>query len=178
MRSLIRKEILRPLRLDEAKEVIEQDEDEREEKLLAKSPDNEAVKKESKEELEEKDIKLPYGKEVIFDIHSVKKEIITVEKIKTFAGNLCDEIGMTRGIKAIVWGTDSDKDELKDPRADGLSAIQFLHSSSITIHAIDSLNRVFINIFSCKEFSTKKAKDFCSKTWGGEIVSEHVIIRK
>jgi S-adenosylmethionine/arginine decarboxylase-like enzyme len=166
-KSLIRNEIKRVLNIQEETE-----------EPLTKAPTKEDIKKEPKEELIKKDKKEVYGKELILDIHEVEKDKITVKNIKTFAEELCDEIGMTKGIKAIVWGTDSDKDELKDPRADGLSCIQFLHSSSIVVHGIDLLGCIFINIFSCKEFSTDKAKNFALKSWGGKIASEHVIIRK
>ena len=148
------------------------------EKPLIDSPSQEEIKTEPENELIQKDKLEEYGKGLVLDIHFVDKDKFTVKIIKSFVEDLCTEIGMTTGIKAIVWGTDSNKDEMKDPKAQGLSAIQFLHSSSIVCHAIDSVNRVFINIFSCKEFDTNKAKDFALKAWGGKIVSEHNMIRK
>jgi S-adenosylmethionine/arginine decarboxylase-like enzyme len=42
----------------------------------------------------------------------------------------------------------------------GNSALQFIQTSSITIHTDEHLNRVFIDIFSCKEFDKNKAKIF------------------
>ena len=132
---------------------------------------------ENKEELIEKDKQEDYGMELILDIHEVSKDKIHAKAVKQFCADLCDEIGMSKGPN-VIWGTDSDKDEYKDPKADGISCVQFLHSSSITLHAIDLLGKVFINIFSCKDFDAEKAENFALTDWGGEVVAKHNIIRK
>ena len=148
-------------------------------RLLCKQADadDDLVKSLTKEQLIEIDKHKDYGQELILDIHDVARGRIHAKGVKQFAADLCDEIGMSRG-PSFVWGTDSDKDEWKDPKADGISCVQFLHSSSITIHAIDLLNRVFINVFSCKSFDAEKAKAFAMKKFGGTLSGEHNIVRK
>ena len=148
-------------------------------KLLCKTADedDDLVKELTQKQLIEIDRHKDYGQELILDIHDVARGRVHAKGIKKFAADLCDEIGMSKG-PSFVWGTDSDKDEWKDPKADGISCVQFLHSSSITIHAIDLLNRVFINIFSCKSFDAEKAKAFTMEHFGGKISSEHNIVRK
>jgi S-adenosylmethionine/arginine decarboxylase-like enzyme len=47
----------------------------------------------------------------------------------------------------------------------GWSAMQFIKTSSITIHCDDPGNRAFIDVFSCKEYSPKKAAEFCEKSF-------------
>ena len=44
---------------------------------------------------------------------------------------------------------------------EGYSALQFIHTSSVTIHFDETANRAFIEIFSCKFFDPKKAELFC-----------------
>ncbi len=119
-------------------------------------------------ELKESD----YGQEAILDIHDVPKEFYHDKNIRQFAEKLCDEIGMTRG-PIYLWGDDKALGTMNDAKADGISVIQFLHSSSITIHAIDTLNKVFINVFSCKTFDGEVVKKFAEENIGGRIVSYH-----
>lgn len=45
----------------------------------------------------------------------------------------------------------------------GYSALQFIETSSITLHFDETENRAFIEIFSCKFFDPEKAKIFCHK---------------
>ena len=175
-KSLIRNEIKRVLNILEE---VEEDSECASEEVVLKEKDPKAsdIKKESKKELTEKDKNIPYGLEYVVDLHNVDKDKFKAEHVKKFAQDLCDEIGMKRG-PIRLWGTDSDMDDWKNPKASGISCTQFLYSSSITIHAIVDVQKVFINIFSCHEFDTNTAKKFIIKTWGDDISSEHKIVRK
>ena len=117
-----------------------------------------------------------YGQELILDIHGVPMNKYKGKHIKEFASKLCGEIGMISG-PIYVWGSDKSLGTMHNPKADGISCIQFLHSSSILIHAIDTLNRVFINIFSCERFDPDKAEKFALKYFEGEIKKRHNIVR-
>jgi S-adenosylmethionine/arginine decarboxylase-like enzyme len=44
-------------------------------------------------------------------------------------------------------------------------------TSSVTVHLDEIGNRAFIDIFSCKRFSAKKAKDFCKKFFRAKDMS-------
>lgn len=123
-----------------------------------------------------KDKKLPYGQELILDIHDIDQERVHVEFLKKFAADLCDEIGMQRG-PLYEWGSEEELAKYKNPKVDGISVCQFLYESSIVVHCIDELGKIFVNIFSCKKFDAEKAKAFCLKEWGGNIATEHNIIR-
>ena len=122
-----------------------------------------------------------YGQEAIFDIHNVSAEFFTKKTIRKFAEKLCDEISMRRGPN-YLWG--EDKEEHKNNKgegaikADGISCIQFLYSSSITMHCLDEISKVFINIFSCNKFDFDKAKKFIEDNINGNIVEQHNIVRK
>lgn len=43
---------------------------------------------------------------------------------------------------------------------EGYSAMQFIETSSITVHCDEPEKRVFIDIFSCKDFDSQKALNF------------------
>ena len=125
-----------------------------------------------------------YGQEAIFDINSVSPDFFKKKTIREFAEKLCDEIGMKRGPSYMshIWGEEKeDGIHTKGEgaiKADGLSCVQFLYSSSVTIHALDEIEKVFINIFSCKTFDFEKAKKFIKDNVDGTIVKEYNIIRK
>ena len=119
-----------------------------------------------------------YGQELILDVHGVDVSRIHSRSIKAYAKGLCNAIGMVKG-PIYTWGAEKELGEYPSkPKFDGISCVQFLHSSSITIHALDEIGKVFVNIFSCNNFSSEKAKKFTLEHFGGNIVSQHNIIRK
>ena len=120
-----------------------------------------------------------YGKELILDMHNVKNtKLFTRRGIKRFMIELCDIIDMKRE-DLHFW------DELYTPKKDrfteehliGTSAVQFITTSNITIHALDVMKRVYLNIFSCKPYSEKNAIAFCVKYFDGKLVAKHIINR-
>ena len=120
-----------------------------------------------------------YGKELIIDMHNVKNtKLFTRRNIKKFMIELCNLIDMKRE-DLHFW------DELYTPKKDrfteehliGTSAIQFITTSNVTIHTLDVMKRVYINIFTCKSFDEKKAVSFCKKWFKGKIVTQRLIER-
>lgn len=65
-----------------------------------------------------------------------------------------------------------------EPHLKGTSAIQFIKTSNITIHTLDLLDSVYLNIFSCKDFDINIAKQFSERWFNGKTVNSHVIERK
>lgn len=122
-----------------------------------------------------------YGQELILDIHDVPAEFFTKKNLREFAEKLCDEINMRRG-PFHIWGEEKQLDKAKKGegaiKADGLSCVQFLYTSSITVHALDEIQKVFVNVFSCNKFDSKKAIKFTEDHIGGKLVESHTITRK
>ncbi len=65
-----------------------------------------------------------------------------------------------------------------EPHLKGITAIQFIKTSNITIHTLDLLKSVYLNIFSCKDFDPEIVKQFTEEWFKGKIVNNHVIERK
>tara|TARA_B100000508_G_C11448382_1_gene272630 strand:- start:611 stop:994 length:384 start_codon:yes stop_codon:yes gene_type:complete len=119
-----------------------------------------------------------YGMEVVLDLHNCDPETFTREEIGQYFVELCDLIDMERA--DLHWWDDLDLPEEEhdtEPHLKGTSAIQFITTSNITIHTLDMLKAVYINLFSCKEFDPEVVKDFSTKWFKGEVVNEHVIDR-
>lgn len=60
---------------------------------------------------------------------------------------------------------------------EGYSAMQFIKTSSIAVHLDEIGNRAFIDIFSCKDFDAKKAKEFSKEFFGAKESTMTVLDR-
>ena len=120
-----------------------------------------------------------YGKELILDIHNCDSSTFTRRSIRDFFKELCTLIDMTR-CKLFWWddyGVPPEEQET-EPHMKGTSAIQFIKTSTITIHTLDLLQNAYVNIFSCKEFDVDAAQKFTKEWFKGEIVHSYVIERR
>lgn len=119
-----------------------------------------------------------YGKELIIDMERCDSSLFTREHITTFFIRLCDAIDMQR-CDLHFWDDLETPDDEKEtePHLVGTSAIQFIKTSNITIHTLDILKKVYLNIFSCKDFDEFKV--FCiALTFFKGRVSQHKIIER
>jgi len=120
-----------------------------------------------------------YGKELILDLHYCDVKRFNRKTLKIFFRDLCKLIDMKRC--ELFWWDDyglPKKDRQTEPHLKGTSAVQFIMTSNITIHTLDILKRVYLNIFSCKSFDTKKAAKFSEKFFRGRIINQKIINRK
>ena len=121
----------------------------------------------------------PYGKELILDLHNCDPKRFNRAMIRKFFRELCKLIDMQRC--ELFWWDDKGlpKEERQtEPHLKGTSAVQFIMTSNITIHTLDILKNVYLNIFSCKDFDANKAAEFSQKFLRGKIVNRVVIKRK
>lgn len=118
-----------------------------------------------------------YGKELILDLHEVKNiHLFNRKDLEKFMIELCDLIDMQRE-DLHFW------DELYTPEEEkhteehliGTSAVQFITTSNITIHTLDVMKRVYLNIFTCKSFDPTKVKHFCQNYFKG-VVKHYLVI--
>lgn len=102
-----------------------------------------------------------YGIELILDLHGCSTEKFTREGLTEYFRQLCELIDMNRE-DLHFWdyeGFPEEKAAAPDHLV-GISAIQFITTSNITIHTLDVLKQAFINIFTCKDFSPELAVKF------------------
>jgi len=120
----------------------------------------------------------PYGKELILDIHECDPLTFTRKSIRNYFKKLCNLIDMERC--ELYWWDDYDVpiEELQtEPHMKGTSAIQFISTSNITIHTLDILKNVYLNIFSCKDFDSKIVKKVSEEWFKGKTVNSQEIRR-
>jgi S-adenosylmethionine/arginine decarboxylase-like enzyme len=119
-----------------------------------------------------------YGKELIVDIHNCDPSTFTRGCIYKYFKAVCHEIDMERC--ELFWWDDLETPEEEkeiEPHLVGTSAVQFIKTSNITIHTLDILKKVYINIFSCKEFDADVAANLSKEWFEGDIVNKQVIRR-
>jgi len=119
-----------------------------------------------------------YGKELILDLHECNPKKFTRYYIKKFFQELCALIDM-EPCKICFWDYRGRPGEYEKAPAHlkGTSAIQFISTSNITIHALDELKCVYINIFSCKDFYNIDASRFCENYFEGKVRHSQTIER-
>lgn len=122
--------------------------------------------------------KKPYGQELILDLHECDPSTFTRKSIRDYLKQLCEEIDMKR--EKLVWWDDLHTPEAQKVTEDhlvGTSAIQFIQTSNITIHTLDIMERVYLNIFSCKPFDKNIARQFSINWFKGKVINNHFIDR-
>ncbi len=108
---------------------------------------------------------MPYGQELILDLYDCDVSKFNRENLIKYFEELCNIIDMER-CELHFWDSeDLEEGEDEDPKfllphTKGVSAIQFIITSSIVIHTLDIMKDVYINIFSCKAFNTNDALKF------------------
>ncbi len=96
-----------------------------------------------------------WGQSLSIDLNKCEHSFMNnPDKLREFSKKICREIDMIPFGEPIVK-------KLGKGRLEGYSMIQFIETSTITVHLDEFDDRAFIDIFSCKKFDVKKTKDFC-----------------
>ena len=120
-----------------------------------------------------KDDTNPYGSELIIDLHDCDLEgLVNKEKLTEFFVTLCEKIDMTRHGDPLFWEDYSDL-----PHLNGVSAMQFIETSTIVCHPLPMLKSVYVNVFSCKEFDEQVALDYCVDFWRAKKEVHNLVVR-
>lgn len=127
--------------------------------------------------MEDKEIK-PYGYELILDLHGCDISKFNRMDIRTYFIEICKKIDMER--VALHFWDEIDltpEERATEPHLVGISAVQFIKTSSIVIHALSLKKTVHLNIFSCKIFDEKVAKKFSENYFKGEVSTRYFLHR-
>jgi S-adenosylmethionine/arginine decarboxylase-like enzyme len=96
----------------------------------------------------------PWGKSTSIDLFDCDIKVISdPELIKLFITQIIKKIDM------VAHGT-CHIERFGIGNLEGYSAMQFIETSSITVHCDEPEKRAFIDIFSCKNFDEKLAETF------------------
>jgi S-adenosylmethionine/arginine decarboxylase-like enzyme len=116
-----------------------------------------------------------YGQELVLDLHECNNVTMDLD-IQGFCEELAELVDM-QVEDFHIWASDPEDD--KDPNLYGISAIQFITTSNITVHTLPLLDggAAFINLFSCKDFDADVAAAFCREYFDGNVRRLEVVPR-
>jgi len=85
------------------------------------------------------------------------------KKLAEFAKKICKVTKMVPYGKPIV-------ERFGQGELEGYSSMQFIETSTITVHLDEFGLRAFIDIFTCKKFNVNKAKKFCKSFFRAKTI--------
>ena len=119
-----------------------------------------------------------YGKELILDMHNCDVSKFNRKDIKEFLVQLCDGVIDMERADLHWWDYEDEEEHDAAPaHLKGTSCVQFIMTSTIVIHTLEDLEKIFINIFSCKDFDVDEAADFAQDYFKGDVITEEAIDR-
>ncbi len=112
-----------------------------------------------------------YGQEVIIDLKNADTTKFNRTDLGKFLDKLCLDILEVRPQERHWWDDEGVplEEQQTDPKTKGTTVVQFLLFSNVTIHTLDILKTVYINVFVCRDFSAQKVIDFCKEFFNAEI---------
>ena len=103
----------------------------------------------------------PWGMLAAIDLHGCeRRRLEDPGSIRAFVSTLVEAIGMRAHGPLRL-------ERFGDGELEGWSAMQFIETSSITIHADEYSSRCFIDVFSCREFDPEAAAAVAMAHFGG-----------
>ena len=120
-----------------------------------------------------------YGKEVIIDLSNADVSMFNRRDLGEFLDRLCLDILEVRPQDRHFWDDEGVplEERQTDPKTKGTTVVQFLLFSNVTIHTLDLLGTVYINIFVCREFAIQKAINYCRQFFNADIEKFTIVER-
>lgn len=113
----------------------------------------------------------PWGKSAAIDLSGCAHErLIDPELLKNFVAEIIKIVDMEAHGPCYV-------DRFGEGELTGYSAMQFIKTSTITVHLDEVGNRAFVDIFSCKNFDADKAANFSKDFFAAETAKLTVLER-
>ena len=103
----------------------------------------------------------PWGLLAAIDLHGCERgRLADPDSIRRFVPSVIDAIGMRAHGPLMI-------ERFGDGDLEGWSALQFIETSSITIHADEVSGRCFVDVFSCRPFDPDVAAAIAVEHFGG-----------
>ena len=111
----------------------------------------------------------PYGYELILDLHGCDVSTFNPQSLTEYFTKLCEAIDMQQ-CELYFWDDEGvpPEEQQTSPHTKGISAVQFILTSSIVIHTLELLAAAYVNIFSCKAFDRDVAEKLTSEWFGAK----------
>ncbi|HBE90793.1 MAG: hypothetical protein A3E37_02800 [Candidatus Andersenbacteria bacterium RIFCSPHIGHO2_12_FULL_46_9] len=113
----------------------------------------------------------PWGKSLAIDLAGCDHDkLISPEGLKRFVVEVVTVVDMVAQGECYV-------ERFGQGDLEGYSAMQFIETSSVTVHLDEVGNRAFIDILSCKDFDANKAEEFSKTYFQAQSVKSTIVER-
>ena len=102
----------------------------------------------------------PWGMLATIDLHDCDDRVAEAESIRRFVPAVIEAIGMRAHGPLRL-------ERFGDDELEGWSAMQFIETSSITVHADEMGGRCFVDVFSCRAFDADVVAEVVRAHFGG-----------
>jgi S-adenosylmethionine/arginine decarboxylase-like enzyme len=99
------------------------------------------------------------------------EKIRSKKYISIFAQKICEVISMKAYGDPIIVNFGEEE------RVAGYTLVQLIETSNITAHFVNMENAVYLDIFSCKEFSPEIAEEFAKDFFKAKSLESQTILR-
>lgn len=120
-----------------------------------------------------------YGMELVLDLHKCDISTFTRKSIGNYFDELCELIEMEAEDRHF-WDDENTPPEQcqTNPKTCGISAVQFILTSTIVIHTLTKLRSAYVNVFSCKQFDGAEVERFTTAWFHAEQCHSTPVVRR
>ena len=112
-----------------------------------------------------------YGKHMMLTCVACNDNLLDLKKIEQFLRELPGKIDMIRHGEPIAA-------RFGEGIQVGISAVQLITTSAITIHTNDDARDMYLDVFSCKWFAEETVINKVNETFAPQEVTYQIVIRK
>ena len=116
-----------------------------------------------------------YGKQLLLDAEECNGNILSIQMVTDFIKQLVKEIDMLAWDDPLVEHFPQD-DSIGSVK--GISAVQLIYTSSITLHGHDNTRDMYLDVFSCKDFCKEEVEKFVTKFFKPKSITSQVVLRR
>lgn len=121
-----------------------------------------------------------YGFEYVIDLKGCDARQFTIPAIKMFMPRICAIFRLTPAQLHIWCYEDPHNKAAAPPHLKGVSAVQFITTSNITLHCLDDLGLAMVNVFTCgvlQQHDIARGREFCMTWFNAKSYTEHLLNR-
>jgi S-adenosylmethionine/arginine decarboxylase-like enzyme len=112
-----------------------------------------------------------YGKHVVLSARHCNEKLLDVDAIADFLGELVLKIDMVAYGEPLVARFGGGIEE-------GISGVQLIETSAITVHTNDMARDLYLDVFSCKGYNELDVLAFVSQFFGTKDINYQTLLRK
>jgi S-adenosylmethionine/arginine decarboxylase-like enzyme len=112
-----------------------------------------------------------YGKHVLLHMEKCNENLLSLETVSKFITQLVEDIDM------VAFG-DCHCYRFGEGDEVGISAVQLIYTSSITLHTNDLHREGYLDVFSCKDFQEAQIAESVQRIFSPQKIDIQTIIRE